>query len=242
MFETLHCIALRTIRHSDSRSIVSAWSAERGYVSFAMPAGKGREASRRRALTMPLAAFEGVCDIRNERDIMFIRDLRPMSVGMAMISDPAKLAMALFLAEVFEKLLRNSQRDEALSLMVFDTVDALNGAGRRGVANFALWTLYRLTSVLGIEPDMSEWRPGTVFDLEAAQWRSSLPMSGSNAAWGEEAAAVRLLSRMTRDNIERIRLTREGRREMLDGLLRYYDLHYCKLTPLHSLDVVSELF
>ena len=242
MFETLHCIALRTIRHSDSRSIVSAWSAERGYVSFAMPAGKGREASRRRALTMPLAAFEGVCDIRNERDIMFIRDLRPMKVGMAMISDPTKLAMALFLAEVFEKLLRNSQRDEALSLMIFDTVDALNRAGRRGVANFALWTLYRFTTAFGIEPDMSEWRPGAVFDLEAARWRMSLPIGGNRAAWGDEAAAVRVLSRMTRENIERIRLTREGRREMLDGLLRYYDLHYCRLTPLHSLDVVSELF
>lgn len=241
MFETLHCIALRTIRHSDSRSIVSAWSAERGYVSFAMPAGKGREATRRRALTMPLAAFEGVCDIRGDRDIMFVRDLRPMKVGMAMISDPAKLAMALFLAEIFEKLLRNSQCDEALSLTVFDTVDALNCAGRRGVANFALWVLYRLTSPLGIEPDMTDRETGAIFDIEAARWRLSMPTTGRGIG-GDEAAAVRLLSRMTRENIERIRLTRAARREMLDGLLRYYDLHYCKLTPLHSLDVVSELF
>ena len=241
MFETLHCIALRTIKYSDSRSILSAWSAERGYVSFAMPAGKGREAGRRRALTMPLAAFEGVCDIRNDRDVMFIRDLKPMHVGMAMISDPAKLAMALFLAEVFEKLLRNSQHDDALSLMIFDTVDALNRTNARGVANFALWTLYRLTVPLGIEPDMSDWRPQALFDLEAARWRMSLPTAGMSFG-GEEAKAVRMLSRLNRDNIERLRMTREARRALLDGLLRYYDVHYCKVTPLHSLDVVSELF
>lgn len=241
MFETLHCIALRTIKYSDSRSILSAWSAERGYVSFAMPAGKGREANRRRALTMPLSAFEGVCDIRGERDVIFIRDLKPMQVGMAMISDPAKLAMALFLAEVFEKILRNSTHDDALSLLVFDTVDALNSAGARGVANFALWTLYRLTVPLGIEPDMTDWQPQALFDLEAARWRLSLPSSGV-AVTGDEAEAVRLLSRLTRDNIERVRLTRSNRRALLDGILRYYDLHYCKLTPLHSLDVVTELF
>lgn len=241
MFETLHCIALRTIKYSDSRSILSAWSAERGYVSFAMPAGKGREAGRRRALTMPLAAFEGVCDIRNDRDVMFIRDLKPMHVGMAMISDPAKLAMALFLAEVFEKLLRNSQHDDALSLMIFDTVDALNRTNARGVANFALWTLYRLTVPLGIEPDMSDWRPQALFDLEAARWRMSLPTAGMSFG-GDEAKAVRMLSRLNRDNIERLRMTREARRALLDGLLRYYDVHYCKVTPLHSLDVVSELF
>ena len=241
MYETLHCIALRTIKYNDSRSILSAWSAERGYVSFAMPAGKGREAGRRRALTMPLAAFEGVCDVRPDREVMFIRDMKPMTVGMAMISDPAKLAMALFLAEVFEKILRNTQHDEIISLTVFDTVSALNAAGPRGVANFALWTLYRLTVPLGIEPDMSDWSPRALFDIEGAGWRMSMPVSGA-AFGGEEARAVRLLSRLTRDNIERMRLTRDTRRALLDGLLRYYDLHYCKLTPLHSLDVVSELF
>ena len=190
---------------------------------------------------MPLAAFEGVCDIRNDRDVMFIRDLKPMHVGMAMISDPAKLAMALFLAEVFEKLLRNSQHDDALSLLIFDTVDALNRTNARGVANFALWALYRLTVPLGIEPDMSDWRPQALFDLEAARWRMSLPTAGMSFG-GDEAKAVRMLSRLNRDNIERLRMTREARRALLDGLLRYYDVHYCKVTPLHSLDVVSELF
>lgn len=241
MFETLHCIALRTIKYSDSRSILSAWSAERGFISFAMPAGKGREAGRRRALTMPLAAFEGVCDIRGDRDLVFIRDLKPMSVGMAMISDPVKLAMALFLAEALEKILRNSTHDDALSLMIFDTVDALNAAGRRGVANFALWALYRLTVPLGIEPDMSDWQPQALFDLEAARWRMALPATNLTVT-GDDAKAVRLLSRLTRDNIERLRLTRSDRRAMLDGILRYYDLHYCRLTPLNSLDVVTELF
>lgn len=241
MFETLHCIALRTIKYSDSRSILSAWSAERGFISFAMPAGKGREAGRRRALTMPLAAFEGVCDIRGDRDLVFIRDLKPMSVGMAMISDPVKLAMALFLAEALEKILRNSTHDDALSLMIFDTVDALNAAGRRGVANFALWALYRLTVPLGIEPDMSDWQPQALFDLESARWRMALPATNLTVT-GDDAKAVRLLSRLTRDNIERLRLTRSDRRAMLDGILRYYDLHYCRLTPLNSLDVVTELF
>lgn len=241
MHETLHCIALRTIRYSDSRSILSAWTAERGFMSFAMPAGNGREANRRRALTMPLAAFEGICDIRPGREVMFIKDLKPMKVGMEMISDPAKLAVALFLAEVYERMLRTSQRDDALSLVVFDTVNALNSAGRRGVANFALWALYRLSIPLGIEPDMSAWRHGSLFDMHSAAWTMTMPVNGSALDAGE-GAAVRLLSRMTCDNIERIRLTRDQRRKMLDGILHYYDLHYCKLTPLNSLEIVRELF
>lgn len=241
MYETLHCAALRTIRYSDTRSILSAWTAETGFMSFALPAGKGREASRRRALTMPLSAFECVCDIRPGREIAFIRDIKPMRVGLQMISDPVKLAMALFLAEVFERLLRNCQRDDALSQIVFDTIDALNHAGPRGVANFALWTLYRLTVPLGIAPDMSAWSRGALFDLEGARW-SRTALSSHSDTVVQESAAARLLSRMTRSNIERICLSREARRRILDGLIRYYEIHFMKLTPLHSLDVVSELF
>lgn len=241
MQQTLHCIALRTVRYSDNRSILSAWTAERGYMSFAMPAGNGREANRRRALTMPLAAFEGICDIKPGREISFIKDIKPMKIGMRTISDPAKLAVALFLAEAFEKLLRASQRDDALSLTVFDTVSALDAAGSRGVANFPLWALYRLTTALGIEPDMSHWSNGALFDLEAARWTQTAPTAGQ-ALLTEEGKAVRILSRMTCENIERLKLTREARRRMLEGILRYYDMHFCKLTPLNSLAVVSELF
>ena len=60
MYESLHCLALRTVRHDDRTSILSAWTAECGRVGISMPAGTGREAQRRRALTMPLAIFEGV--------------------------------------------------------------------------------------------------------------------------------------------------------------------------------------
>lgn len=241
MYETLHCIALRTIKYSDNRSILSAWTAERGFMSFAMPAGNGREANRRRALTMPLAAFEGICDMRVGRDVMFIKDIKPMKVGMAMISDPAKLAVALFLAEAYERLLRTSQRDDALSLVVFDTVNALNAAGRRGVANFALWALYRLSIPLGIEPDMSACHQGSLFDMHSAAWTRTMPVNGAPLV-DDEGQAVRLLSRLTCENIEHIRLSRDTRRKMLDGILRYYDIHYCKITPLNSLDIVRELF
>lgn len=241
MHENLHCIALRTIRYSDNRSILSAWTAERGYMSFAMPAGAGREANRRRALTMPLSAFEGVCDIRSGRDVMFIKDIKPMHIGMAMISDPSKLAVALFMSECYEKLLRTSQRDDALSLIIFDTVSALNAAGRRGIANFTLWALYRLTIPLGIQPDMSQWDRDAIFDMEGARWVKTTP---TNSVYlnRDESRAVKMLSRMNRENIERIRLSLETRRRMLDGILKYYDLHYCKLTPLKSLDIVRELF
>ena len=241
MYQTLHCIALRTTRFNDSRSIVSAWSAERGYVSFAMPAGRGREAGRRRALTMPLSVFEGECEIKPGRDILFMRDLKPMHIGLNTISNPAKLAIALFVAEVLEKILRNTQNDDALNLTLFDTVETLDECEGTAIANFHLWALFRLCQPLGIAPDLTEGDLSKFFDLSNARWSVSRPLSNHWIEKGDTAALV-MLGRMNRSNLSRFRLSRDERNRILDGILLYYDLHLSKITPLNSLDVVRELF
>ncbi|MBP3537467.1 MAG: recombination protein O N-terminal domain-containing protein, partial [Muribaculaceae bacterium] len=74
MLTPVHCIALRTVRLSDSRNLLSAWSREAGRITFAIPAGATREARRRKAMTSPLAFFEGIADIRDNRDIQTVRD------------------------------------------------------------------------------------------------------------------------------------------------------------------------
>lgn len=39
MYQTIHAIALRTVRHSDSTSILTAWSAEAGRIAILMGTG-----------------------------------------------------------------------------------------------------------------------------------------------------------------------------------------------------------
>ncbi|MDE5662357.1 MAG: recombination protein O N-terminal domain-containing protein, partial [Muribaculaceae bacterium] len=51
MYTHLDCIALRTTKVSDSKNLLSAWTRTHGRLTFSLPAGAGREARRRRALT-----------------------------------------------------------------------------------------------------------------------------------------------------------------------------------------------
>lgn len=241
MFATLHCIALRTVRYSDSRSIVSAWSAERGYVAFAMPAGNGREARRRRALTMPLSVFEGEVDIKPGHDMLSMRDLKASKVNIGVASDPAKLAVALFLAETLERLLRDSQPDHGLWNFIAESVDALNLLSGRATANFHLWFLYRLTALMGLEPDTATWSRDACFDMRGGRWTATPPLSGEWLS-ADDARGVHTLSRLTLRNISLIRLSRDQRNAMTDGILRYLSIHVGRLGPMQSLDIVRELF
>ncbi|MDO4320625.1 MAG: recombination protein O N-terminal domain-containing protein [Bacteroidales bacterium] len=241
MYQQLRCVALRTIKYDDRRSIVSAWSEQLGRVSFIVPDGASREARRRRALLMPLSLFEGVSDVRSGRDLLSLRDLRPAFVLPELSCDPVKAMVAMFLAEVLERVLREAQPDRLLTAFLFESVVRLDSmCDRTAVANFALVFLYRLGYFAGIQPDGSTWRRGRFFDMTAACFRQSAALEGESLD-PDAARLVRLLDGLTYDNSCHLHLPRGVRGGLLDGILRYYSLHHTPLGDLRSLEVVRDM-
>lgn len=242
MFEKITCMALRTVKYDDRRSIVTAWSDRLGRVALSVSAGGSREARRRRALTMPFGVFEGVVDVRPGRDIFNIADMRPAVVTSSTATDPAKTLVALFLSEVLDRVLRDGQPDELLAAFLFDSARRLDALRRpAGVANFPIVFLLGLGHFMGIRPDLSDLRPGQVLDLRDGVLRMTPP--AHSAFLSPEATSVAaLIDRLTYDNSERMHLPRRLRRDVLDVILRYYSLHHVSLEGLKSLSVVSEIF
>lgn len=240
MYQTLHCIALRTIKFNDRSSILTAWSAECGRISVLLPAGNGTEARRRRALTMPLGLFEGISDMRPGKEILSMRDVRASRAQVRLRSDPVKGLVALFIADVLGAVLRESQRDDALTAFLFDSACRLDSAAGNALANFHLCFLYKLGRFLGIEPDVSTWRENSVFDLTEGRFRPSAP-SHARYLLPDKAKVIVTLSRMTWENAGSVSLNRNDRNEILDGILEYYSLHHTSLASLPSLGIVRDV-
>lgn len=238
MYSTLHCIALRTVRHTDTSSLLSVWTREAGRLTLAMPASNSREARRRRALTTPLATFECVCRMQPARDILQVRDLVPSAGTLAYDSNPAKGMVALFLAEALDLLLRRTDADPALSDFLFDAVQAFAAPLTPvATANFHLIFLFHLATPLGVGPDTSGWQPGTIFDLRDATFRATPPMH-SDYLTPVEAAFTATLARTTFANMHHLALSHTQRNAILDAILRYYALHLAPLTTLKSLHIL----
>lgn len=240
MKETLHIIPLRIVKHNDRSDILTAFTLERGRMAFVQPAGKGREAARRRALMMPMALVECEVDVRTGRDVQLMSSPRPMLPLTALRSNPVRSSLAMFLAEVLTVVLRDSQPDATLWHYVAECIKILDSLPTPLLANFHITFMVRMTSIIGIEPAFDTFKSGSVFDMLEGRFRLSPPQH-SHWLSGSEANMAASLGRITFANMHRFRLTRQERARLLDTILEYFSLHTAPLTNLRSLPVLRTL-
>ncbi len=239
--EKIRGIALRSVKYSDTASIATIWSLERGRISVSLPSGSTREARRRKALLMPLGVFEAVLHERAQREVSRISDVRQVLPSPGATGNPARSAVAMFLAEFLYVVLKESMPDPRLGSFLLEEIDALNQATGTSLANFHLSFLYRLGHFLGIEPDMGTYAPGSYFDLKEARFSASPPLHTQYLSQ-EESRAIWLLSRLNRRALPLWRLNRDQRNAILDGIIQYYSLHLLPISSPPSLEILRSVF
>lgn len=237
----LTLICLHTTRHSDTRSILTAFSRECGIVALGIPAGSGREAARLRALTMPLAMI--TCETSAPRpgsDILSMKQPAPHRLTIELHSHPVKQMTAMFIAETAGQMLRYGGDDKVLFDFIEATALRLDAATERALNNFPLCFLAHLTEVIGIEPDTSTYKKGRLFDLRDGLWRDTPPMHRDYLS-PEESSAAAMLTRITFDNCDAFNFTLQERRRALDLMLHYFSIHSAPLGALRSVGVLRSL-
>ena len=246
MYTKIEAVALRTVRHNDRTSILTAWSPVLGRLSLIVPAGNGVESRRQRAVTMPLGLFEGVVKADRNGTLSRIRDLRPwgrQGRQPDVSSHPVRSAVAMFVAEVLCSVTREGDPDNALWALIVETTEYISSASARGLSNMPVMFLLRLASVLGIEPNLAEYVPGMGFDAIDGVFRHTAPIH-KNWVPSERTRAVVVLARAAVGyrHLALPGLSRQTRQAVLDELTEYFTLHHFPLNRLRSLDILRALF
>lgn len=246
MHTPITAVALRTVRHNDRTSILTAWSPDAGRLSLLMPDGNSKESRRRRALTMPLCMFEGQVNFRHGSQLAFIHDFKPWFPGTVHIdvtSHPVRATIAIFIAEVLTVVTREGDKDPALWALIIETAQAISKGNAKCLANLPVMFLMRLAAVLGIEPDFTSYRKGMGLDMTEGIIRTTRPVHEQWLNETETHIAVVINRAASRyRHPELIRLSREVRSKTMDRILQYFAMHTYPLDKLRSLDVLKTVF
>lgn len=240
MIEKITGIVLETVRHNDRHDIVTVYTRERGRVPFLVPSSSTKAGRMRRARLQPLAVISADINFSSKSEIQRLNSFTPEALWPGIHSDPVRQSIAIFITEFLGRLLRESAPDPNLwdyiagSVAVLDSID-------RGLPNFHIIFLSRLTRLLGIRPDTHGSHTAVCFDLRDGVYKRAHPLhndvvTGGNLRW----AAI--LGRLDYVHAPYLRLNGAGRRALLDGLLRYYAIHFPGLDRLKSPEILTAIF
>ena len=246
MLQNIVAVAIRTIRHNDRSSILTAWSPTLGRISLIMRDGKGTESRRRRALTMPFSIFEVVVDIRQRNELLMAHEIKigtSHNKQIDITSHPVRTSLAFFCAEVLNVLTREGEMDPAIWNIIIDTSIIISTEKGTGLSNLPMLYLLRFASIMGIEPEISQWQPGLGLDLIEGVFRSTKAFHNHWLSPNETKLAVTLAKcAHTYSHFNLIRLPRNVRNDILDMIISYFSLHHYPLDRLKSLGILKTVF
>lgn len=237
MKQKVRLILLRITRYNDRNDIALVLTREAGTVSVMLPAGKGRDAARMRALLMAGSIVSAELSVAPGRSIGRLTDVLPLVPLQALYANPVKGALAMYMTEIVAGVVAEGGVDSILWDYVAGSLEALNALSPARLANFMVVFTAGLAAVLGIAPDAGSYARGRILDLRDGVYRPSYPPH-HDVASPAESRLVAFISRLDFSNMHRLHLTREARSRILDGMLHYITLHHAGVDALRVLEML----
>ena len=232
-------IVLGTLKYGEKGLIVHMLTDVCGRQSYMIQGIRPTAKGSRAALLQPMFAveFEGLQSPK--MSMHRLKDLAPGIVLQSTPFDVRKSTMALFMAEVLYRLIRDNEMSHDLFDFAGASVLALDALDE-GVANFHLWFLANLSRPLGFSPD-NEYIEGAWLDIRDGHFTPHALMP-SMALSPENARILHDMLECDVRYLGEIGLNRTERVTFLEAMLKYYAYHLDSIRSVESLRILQEVF
>ena len=233
-------IVLHNLPYNDTYAITLIYTEEFGRVPYLTSQSKSRKSRVPRSLFHPLAILDLEVEHKNLRDIQRIKEIKIHIPLVAILTDPVKSALGIFLAELISKVIREEQTNLPLFDFLLQSVQVLELTDA-SPANFHLAFMIRLSRLLGFYPDSTGYQKGMFFDMRNGVFTVNKPAHIDFLPPDESAAFYNFL-RMTYENMQMFRFSGRERQAIILRILEYYRLHLSDFPEIKSLEVLHDVF
>ena len=222
MLTKTNAIVLRFVKYRDSSIIVTVFTQELGLKSYIVNGVRSTKSKGRIALYQPLTLLNLVVYNKETADINRISEARCHIPLHNIATSPFKSAIAMFIAEVLNKTIKETVPNEPLFQFIQDSLIVLNEQVS-SFENFHLIFLTKLSIFLGFGPN----NPSDVIP----------PDVGTD--W--EALTALMQSIMSATYIDEVPMNRASRQSLLNYLLHFFNEHL-EMGEVKSIAILKTLF
>ena len=233
-------VVLHTVKYGDSSLVVYLLTDHLGRQNYLIQGIRSaRSKGNKAAFFQPmfLVEFEGVEPPRGEMHRM--REVQALVPLSSIPFDVRKSTIALFMAEVLYRLIREVEPNSHLFDFVSGAVVALDSM-EEGVANFHLWFLVRLSAFLGFYPG-NDYIPGGWFDIREGLFTPLMPQHRLMLSPEHTAILSRMMDCPVQE-LKSIPLVRGQRSEFLNAMLAYFGYHLDAIHHVQSVSILRDVF
>jgi DNA repair protein RecO (recombination protein O) len=220
-------IVLSKVNYSESSLIVSVYTLDFGIQSFLFQGGK-----KKAAAIYPLALAECTYYKRPESDLAKVTELSLYLPNNNITMHHGKMVIAYFVSAVIKACFKHGNHDVSAYAFLESKICELNETN--DVANFPIYFLIKLSDVLGISPQLND-KNSTFFYLEDGEFSNVVKM---NVIVEEGQHVAYLQQFLSNSDLFLNSVTREVRKNALETLVRYFQIHLSGFQIENALEVI----
>lgn len=237
MTEKIRGIILDIRKHNEKADIVTLLTPTHGRLVFISPISGSKGGRLRQSRLLPMAIIETEIRFRPANEFQRLGKVSVARVWKELYHHPEKRLITFFLADFLNNYMRGAQPDENIWYFIAGSLEYLDNI-KEGWVDFHIVFLCSLLPFAGIQPDISGYTPGMIFDMREGRFVGFPPLHDDYLE-GKEAYIASLAPRINFSNYRVLKLNNDTRRKMLQSLLHYYGIHYPGLESLKSLEILK---
>ena len=177
---------------------------------------------------------------RSNGSLVYINDISPLKIYKTIPFDAEKRLTTLFMAEVVYRTIREQSRDTSLYDFLDRTISLLDFTCGNTL-EFSLIFLLEYGRRLGIYPNTETYSEGAIFDMQNGVFCRQTTHHEHFATEENSRILAQFLNEKT-DSYDIGQYTRTQMIEILDIVVRFFELHLPNFKYIKSLEIIRQVF
>ncbi len=223
-------IVLKNVQFGESSLIVDIYSLAQGRLSCVINGVRSAKANTKQSTLAIGSLVEAVIYHRPQKELQRFKEVKPLYVYRSIPFNVIKGTVALFVTELIEKTVKESENNDALYTFLKQSYVFLDECHQ--VANFPLVFAIKLLPYLGFSAGNNWSKQLPYFDMRESIFVEKPP----HMMFLESNLSILFQEIINKpfQEMETLIINKEERRELLDSIIQYYEYHLESFNKMNS--------
>jgi len=233
-------IVLHSTKYSETSLIVKVFTENFGLQSYIIRSARSKKSKMKAGIFQPLTLLEFIAYHKKKSKLQTLKEIITCNQFDNIPYNIKKSSVALFIAEVLNKAIREEEQNVPLFEYIYSTVQLLDKKEGR-ISEFHLYFLLDLTKFLGFYPHNNYTESNNIFNLYDGRFQEYIHVHKYYID-KELSISLNKLIEISYENLDVIGISPLIRKKLINKILDYYRIHLSGFNTVQSHLVLENIF